>query len=156
MNFKLLIFCFIFIHCIEPLFQDSILIKILEINNKSNIMISPFSIYQALSILANGAVNETQKEILEVLFPYKNISDNNFTLTQLNTNFIKILNELSKEEVPLESQNKNDNEKNNNNLIFNNVNPLFIDSKLYADYLITIFCPFLMYIPGRRALVSST
>ena len=98
MNFKLLIFCLITIHCIEPLFQDNILIKILEINNKSNIMISPFSIYQALIILANGAVNETQKEILEVLFPYKNISDNNFTLTQLNTNFIKIIYELSKED----------------------------------------------------------
>ena len=69
MNYQLLFFCLISIHFVEPLFQDTILIKVLEMNKDINIMISPFSIYQALSILANGAIEETQKEILEVLFP---------------------------------------------------------------------------------------
>ena len=136
-------------------------------NKDINIMISPFSIYQALSILANGAIEETQKEILEVLFPDKDISDNNYTLTQLNTNFIKILNELSAEDfvepstttlkienttntkknlssnlddiffpeiehiIIGENKNKKDNERNNNSLIFNNVNALFIDEKFH-------------------------
>ena len=144
-------------------------------NKDINIMISPFSIYQALSILANGAVEETQKEILEVLFPDKDISDNNYTLTQLNTNFIKILNELSAEDfvepstttlkienttntkknlssnlddiffpeiehiIIGENKNKKDNERNNNSLIFNNVNALFIDEKfeILEQFLLT-------------------
>ena len=124
-------------------------------------MISPFSKYQALSILVNGAVKETQKEILEVLFPDKNISDNNYTLTQLNTNFIQILNELSKEDfiepstTTLEIEDTKNTKQNlpsnlidieidyfdfeksqnkkviENKLIFNNVNALFIDKKFH-------------------------
>ena len=88
------------IHYACPLFEDIILKKILEKNDKKkNIMISPFSIYQVLSNLANGAIDETQKEILQIIFPENEIEDNNSILTQLNNNFINILNDLSKENV---------------------------------------------------------
>lgn len=150
--YQLLIICLI-IHCIGHLFQDKLFTKILEKNEEKNIMISPFSIYQVLSILANGAVDMTQKEILQVIFPDNEIEDNNYTLTQLNNNFIKILNDLSKEdaiepskttieEISLKqglifneignsgNQNKYI-DKSCNNLIFNNVNGLFISKSFH-------------------------
>ena len=149
--YNFLIICLI-IHYVGSLFQDIILKKILEKNDKKkNIMISPFSIYQVLSILANGAIDETQKEILQIIFPENEIEDNNSILTQLNNNFINILNDLSKENVIqpstttinkeeviagkkvlnehlIRNQNKDIN-KSCNDLIFNNVNGLFISKQ---------------------------
>lgn len=86
--YQLLIICLI-IHCIEPLFQDKLLTKILEKNETKNIMISPFSIYQVFSILSNGPEDVTQKEILQVIFPDNEIEDNYYTLTQINNNLLK-------------------------------------------------------------------
>ena len=137
--YQLLIICLI-IHCIGPLFQDKLFTKILEKNEEKNIMISPFSIYQVLSILANGLVDMTQKEILQVIFSDNEVEDNNYTLTQLNNNFTKILNDLSKENAiepsttTIEENSGNQNndiDKSSNNLIFNNVNGLFIHKSFH-------------------------
>ena len=86
-------------------------------------MISTLSLYQALSLLANGASGETQKEILKVLYPEQNI-DNNI-LNLLNSNIEQIFSII-------ESENS---EKNNemmyleggedSKIKFNNVNGIF-------------------------------
>ena len=57
-------------------FQDNLFTKIIENNEGKNIMISPFSIYQVLSLLSNGAKGDTQKEILKTLYPDKEINEN--------------------------------------------------------------------------------
>ena len=104
-------------------FQDNIFQKLIENKKGENIMISPLSLYQALSLLANGASGETQKEILKVLYPEQNI-DNNI-LNLLNSNIEQIFSII-------ESENS---EKNNemmyleggedSKIKFNNVNGIF-------------------------------
>ena len=104
-------------------FQDNIFQKLIENKKGENIMISTLSLYQALSLLANGASGETQKEILKVLYPEQNI-DNNI-LNLLNSNIEQIFSII-------ESENS---EKNNDimyleggedsKIKFNNVNGIF-------------------------------
>ena len=164
MIYQLIIYL-LFIQISKPRFQDNILKLILEKNENKNFMISPFGIYQALSILANGATGQTQKEMLQVLYPNKNIDDTTLTLNKINSNLIQVLEKLSKEDfiVPhttslnipritlskktkgifsndidesidldiqdfpeINSFKNNKNIKKNDNLIFNNVNGLFI------------------------------
>ena len=70
-------------------YQDNLLRKVIEKNEGENIMISPLSLYQLLSLLSNGASGETRKEILQVLFPGKTI-DNNF-INKLNKNINEMI-----------------------------------------------------------------
>ena len=56
-------------------FQDNIFRKSLENNPNKNIMISPYSLYKILSLLSNGSTGNTKKEILELLYPDKEIDD---------------------------------------------------------------------------------
>ena len=149
MIYQLIIYL-LFIQISTPRFQDNILKLILEKNENKNFMISPFGIYQVLSILSNGATGQTQKEMLQVLYPNKNIDDTTLTLDKINSNLIQVLENLSKEDFivpPTTSLNipritlskkidgafSNDidesinyDTKKNDNLIFNNVNGLFI------------------------------
>ena len=149
MIYQLIIYL-LFIQISTPRFQDNILKLILKKNESENIMISPFGIYQALSILANGATGQTQKEMLQVLYPNKNIDDTTLTLDKINSNLIQVLENLSKEDfivppttslnIPRITLSKkidweisngidesiNYDTKKNDNLIFNNVNGLFI------------------------------
>ena len=76
-------------------FQDNLFKKIIENNEGKNIMISPFSIYQVLSLLSNGAKGETQKEILKVLYPNKEINEN--LLNQINSNINQIISNIESE-----------------------------------------------------------
>ena len=73
-------------------FQDNLLKKIIENNEGKNIMISPFSIYQVLSLLSNGAKGDTQKEILKALYPDKEINEN--LLNQINSNINQIISKI--------------------------------------------------------------
>ena len=57
----------IYVNSKETTFQEKLFLNIYEDNRDNNIMISPFIIYQVLSLLSNGAKGETQKEILEVI-----------------------------------------------------------------------------------------
>ena len=62
-----------------------------NIKTKENILISPLSLYQILSLLSNGANEMTQQEILQTLLIDENIS--NKTLDELNSNNEKIIND---------------------------------------------------------------
>ena len=90
-------------------------------------MISPFGLYQVLSLLANGAVGKTQTEILQTLFPYQKVTNNYDILNKINNNLSQILTLLSSESK-ITKKNEIDNDfycKGDCNLIFNNVNGLF-------------------------------
>ena len=76
-----------FIICEELTFQTQMFKKIhntTKIESKKNILISPLSVYQIISLLSNGAKGKTQEEILKTLLIDENISDK--TLDELNSN----------------------------------------------------------------------
>ena len=120
-------YLFILIKFSSNSFQDNILKKILEKNEKENIkeniMISPFSLYQVLSLLSNGAKGDTQKEILKVLYPDKEINDN--LVSEINSNMNTILSNIESENIEDTSKIKicdGDGCK----IIFNDVNGIFV------------------------------
>ena len=113
MNCKLVIitiFSFAFIKNSIQSFHEIILANILENNENSNIMISPLGIYHILSILANGADGETQKEILNILYP-NDKRENAIILNEINNNFISILSNILKETNPTSINDNNSKEK---------------------------------------------
>ena len=116
-------YLFILIQFSSNSFQDNFLKKILEKNEKENIMVSPFSLYQVLSLLSNGAKGDTQKEILKVLYPDKEINDN--LVSEINSNMNKILSNIESENIEDTSKIKvcdGDGCK----IIFNDVNGVFV------------------------------
>ena len=56
-----------FINSLNCSFQEEIFTKLNKLQNGKNVIISPLSIFQALSLLANGAKEQTQSQILDVL-----------------------------------------------------------------------------------------
>ena len=84
-----------FIICEELTFQTQMFKKIhntTKIESKKNILISPLSIYQIISLLSNGAKGKTQEEILQTLLIDENISDK--TLDKLNSNNENIIKDV--------------------------------------------------------------
>ena len=116
---------------INPLsFQDNFFQKVIESKKGENIMVSPLSLYQILSLLANGASGETQKEILNMLYPDQ-IIDNN-ALNILNSNIEQIISIIDSENSKKNNDNNNDNdiiyleeEDGDAKIKFNNVNGIF-------------------------------
>ena len=72
----LILFFFEYIQSSEQNFQINLLIKFLESNESSNTIISPLGLYNILSILADGAVGQTRKELLLALFQNNEINEN--------------------------------------------------------------------------------
>jgi len=88
-----------FIICEELTFQTQMFKKIhnlKKIESKENILISPLSVYQLISLLSNGANGITQQEMLQTLLIDENISDD--TLDALNSNNEKIINDAKNSE----------------------------------------------------------
>ena len=88
-----------FIICEELTFQTQMFKKIhntTKIESKKNILISPLSIYQIISLLSNGANGKTQEEILKTLLIDENISDK--TLDELNSNNENIIKDVKIQE----------------------------------------------------------
>ena len=88
-----------FIICEELTFQTQMFKKIhnlKKIESKENILISPLSVYQIISLLSNGANGTTQQEILQTLLIDGNISDD--TLDALNSNNEKFINDAKNSE----------------------------------------------------------
>ena len=86
----------------EKLSFQTELFKNINENSSENILISPVSLYQSLSLLSNGGNGDTQKEILQLLLPNTIIDSN--TLNDLNLNNQKIL-KIVKENSNLEIAN---------------------------------------------------
>ena len=90
--YKSIFFLLLILECNSLSYQDNLFRKIIEKNEGENVMISPLSLYQILSLLLNGALGETQKEILKVLFPDKEIDIN-----KINTNVNEIISTIESE-----------------------------------------------------------
>ena len=109
------------LECKSLSFQDNFFRKMVEAKKGENIMISPLSLYQALSLLCNGASGETQKEILKVLYP-----DKNKDIEAINNNIKELISTL-------ESENSKDSgqspyclsEEEDCQIHFNDVNAIF-------------------------------
>ena len=128
---SLILIDFSFIYCENLSFQENLFKNILKKEKDKNILISPFSIYEILTLTTNGAVNETQKEMLEVLVPYKKIE--NKTLESLNSNLINIIKNFSNKKENIFSENiiNYDNHSDEeNNFIFENSNAIFVNKTL--------------------------
>ena len=115
--YKSIFFLLLILECNSLSYQDNLFRKIIEKNEGENVMISPLSLYQFLSLLSNGASGDTQKEILKVLFP-----DKEMDINKINENVNEIISTIESE-----------NEKNSNSIClegdcqihFNDVNGIF-------------------------------
>ena len=103
-------------------FQDNVFKKILEKNEGENIMFSPLSIYQILSLLSNGAKENTQKEILKILFP--NEEPNEDLINRINSNMKQIISNIESENIQTNNYCLEGAE--NCKIIFKDVNGIFI------------------------------
>ena len=93
MHIFLLLICISFINCS---FQISLFNQLIKKNKDINVSISPLSIFQALSLVTNGARGETQDELLKLL--------DNKKMEELNSINLQIL-LLSKQFSSLEIAN---------------------------------------------------
>ena len=87
-NFKIILRKFIYLLIlanseISCSFQFSLFNKINSKYKENNVIISPLSIFQAISLVTNGANGETQKELLKLL--------DNKEMEEINLINIKIL-----------------------------------------------------------------
>ena len=93
--FKFFIYLSIIINSeISCSFQISLFNKINSKYKENNLIISPLSIFQAISLVTNGANGETQKELLKLL-DNKEIEE----INMINSKVLKILKENSSLEI---------------------------------------------------------
>ena len=78
------------IHSLNCSFQATLFNKMNKEKKEENLIISPLSIFQVLSLTANGAKGETQKEMLEVLGA-NDIDE----LNEINYNILSIIDKFS-------------------------------------------------------------
>ena len=67
-------------------------------NKGENVIFSPLSFYQVLSLVLNGAGGKTREEVFKVLFPDKDLDEQ--LIKDVNSNIEKIITDI-------ESENKN-------------------------------------------------
>ena len=100
------------------------------INMINNTMISPLSIYQFLCLLSNETIGNTQKELLQILFPEKELEDKTNTLIEkINYNNIEIISNIESEDLEDDNYRQKCSSR-NSKIRFNDVNGIFIKNDL--------------------------
>ena len=112
-TFLLIIFQVFLLQNASASFQDTLFKEIIDKNKGENVIFSPLSFYQVLSLVLNGAGGKTREETFKVLFPDKDLDEE--LIKDINSNLEKIV-------KVIESEN---NGQADNKVIFNNVNALF-------------------------------
>jgi serpin B len=112
-TFLLIIFQIFLLQNASASLQDTLFKEIIDKNKGENVIFSPLSLYQVLSLVLNGAGGETREEVFKVLFPDKDLDEQ--LIKDVNSNIEKIIKDI-------ESEN---NGQVDNKVIFNNVNALF-------------------------------
>ena len=112
-TFFLIIFQVFFLQNASASFQDNLFKEIVNQNKGENVVFSPLSFYQVLSLVLNGANGKTQEEIFKVLFPDKDLDEQ--LIKDVNSNIEKIITDIESENNGLTEY----------KVIFNNVNALF-------------------------------
>jgi serpin B len=112
-TFLLIIFQVFLLQNASASFQDTLFKEIMDEHKGENVIFSPLSFYQVLSLVLNGAGGKTREEVFKVLFPDKDLDEQ--LIKDVNSNIEKIITDI-------ESENNSQIE---NKVIFNNVNALF-------------------------------
>ena len=112
-TFLLIIFQVFLLQNASASLQDNLFKEIIDENKGENVIFSPLSLYQVLSLVLNGAGGKTREEVFKVLFPDKDLDEQ--LIKDVNSNIEKII-------ADIESEN---NGQVDNKVIFNNVNALF-------------------------------
>ena len=112
-TFLLILFQVFLLQNTSASLQDRVFKEIIDENKGKNVIFSPLSFYQVLSLVLNGAGGKTREENFKVLFPDKDLDEQ--LIKDVNSNIEKIITDI-------ESEN---NGQADNKVIFNNVNALF-------------------------------
>ena len=112
-TFLLIIFQVFLLQNASSSLQDNLFKEIIDENKGENVIFSPLSLYQVLSLVLNGAGGKTREEVFKVLFPDNELDEQ--LIKDVNSNIEKIITDI-------ESEN---NGQVDNKVIFNNVNALF-------------------------------
>ena len=112
-TFLLIIFQVFLLQNASASLQDNLFKEIIDENKGENVIFSPLSLYQVLSLVLNGAGGKTREEVFKVLFPDNELDEQ--LIKDVNSNIEKIITDI-------ESEN---NGQVDNKVIFNNVNALF-------------------------------
>ena len=94
MSSSKLIFLFSFFIISNCSFQTSIFNELNKQSNGKNLVLSPISIFQILSLTSNGAKGTTQEEMLETLQ-----NSNDISLNSINYNLLKVLKNFTTLEI---------------------------------------------------------
>ena len=94
-NFLLIIFQVFLLQNASASFQDNLFKEITDENKGENVIFSPLSLYQVISLVLNGASGKTREEIFKVLFPDKDLNEQ--LIKDINSNIEKIVTDLKPE-----------------------------------------------------------
>ena len=94
-NFLLIIFQVFLLQNASASFQDNLFKEIIDGKKGENVMFSPLSLYQVISLVLNGASGKTREEIFKVLFPDKDLNEQ--LIKDINSNIEKIVTDLKPE-----------------------------------------------------------
>jgi len=123
--FLLIIFQVFLLQNVSASFQDNLFKEIIDKNKGENVMFSPLSLYQVISLVLNGASGKTREETFKVLFPDKDLNEQ--LIKDINSNIEKIVTDIKPEdniggvqgELPMPMVEDDD------RVTFNNANALF-------------------------------
>ena len=130
-NFLLIIFQVFLLQNASASFQDNLFKEITDENKGENVIFSPLSLYQVISLVLNGGSGKTREEIFKVLFPDKDLNEQ--LIKDINSNIEKIVTDLKPEsednigdaedefQIAEEAEDGNTDDR----VTFNNVNALF-------------------------------
>jgi len=124
-TFLLIILQIFLLQNVSASLQDRVFKEIIDENKGENVIFSPLSFYQVLSLVLNGASGKTREEAFKVLFPDKDLNEQ--LIKDVNSNIEKIVTDIESEnnfgagqgELPMPMV------VGDNKVIFNNVNALF-------------------------------
>ena len=122
-TFLLIIFQVFLLQNVSASFQDNLFKEIIDKNKGENVMFSPLSLYQVISLVLNGASGKTREETFKVLFPDKDLNEQ--LIKDINSNIEKIVTDIKPKDniggVPGELPMVEDDDR----VTFNNANALF-------------------------------
>ena len=122
-TFLLIIFQVFLLQNVSASFQDNLFKEIIDKNKGENVIFSPLSLYQVLSLVLNGAGGKTREEAFKVLFPDKDLDEQ--LIKDVNSNIEKIVTDIESENNFGNVQGEEPAILGDNKVIFNNVNALF-------------------------------
>ena len=106
LHLKIFILCFLFFNSSNCSFQISLFNEINKSKKGQNLIISPLSIFQILSLTANGAKDQTQLEMVQTLQneDIEYLNSINYDILEISQNFktVEIANAVMSKFLPIQ------------------------------------------------------